>query len=98
MVHAGSCPYGPGMTHEWEFKEFNFLDENGNKISFKVPECSKCGFRFYQMEIIYDVRRSDLLTFLMELPEDKLKELLRMVALITDPLSQELLRKAAEDS
>ena len=33
---------------------------------------------------------------LKSLPEEELKELLRTTALITDPLSQELMRKAAE--
>ncbi len=33
---------------------------------------------------------------LEKLDEDKLKELLRTVALITDPLSQELLKKGRE--
>ena len=32
---------------------------------------------------------------LKSLPEDELKDLLRTVALITDPLSQELMKKAA---
>jgi len=32
--------------------------------------------------------------FLKSLDEDKLKELLKTVALITDPLSQELMKKA----
>lgn len=33
---------------------------------------------------------------LKSLPEEELKELLRTTALITDPLSQELMKKAAE--
>ena len=33
---------------------------------------------------------------LKSLPEDELKDLLRTVAIITDPLSQELIKKAVE--
>ncbi len=38
-----------------------------------------------------------VIKFLKSLEEDQLKESLRTVALITDPLSQELLKKAAQE-